>query len=117
MRTPGGELTLDDGHDCALLDGRRALETIGVDAAEKLWLEVHRIEGVDGLIVVALDLSCGNGVSEGVEIVQQGSRAPPKGAATRCSCHRQEFCSPSGTSSRPLSAMIAVGRGDHRRLL
>ena len=31
-------LTLDDGHDGALLDGRRALETVGVDSTEELSL-------------------------------------------------------------------------------
>lgn len=50
--------TLDDGHDGALLDSRRALETVGVDTTEKLRLQLHRIEGVGGLIVVGLDLSC-----------------------------------------------------------
>ena len=53
----GRELTLDDGHDGALLDSRGALETVGVDTTEKLGLQVHRIEGVGGLIVVRLDLS------------------------------------------------------------
>lgn len=49
-------LTLDDWHDSALLDSRWALETVGVDSAEELALEVHGIEGVGGLIVVGLDL-------------------------------------------------------------
>ena len=49
--------TLDDGHDGALLDSRRALETVGVDTTEKLGLQVHRIERVGGLIVVGLNLS------------------------------------------------------------
>lgn len=49
-------LTLDDGHDSALLDGRRALETVGIDTTEKLGLQGHLIERVDGLIVVRLDL-------------------------------------------------------------
>lgn len=52
-----GKLTLDDGHDGALLDGRRALETVGVDSTEQLGLQVHRIEGVGGLIVVGLNLA------------------------------------------------------------
>jgi hypothetical protein len=51
-------LTLDDWHDSALLDSRWTLETVGVDTTEKLWLEVHGVEGVDGLIVVGLDLTC-----------------------------------------------------------
>lgn len=50
-------LTLDDWHDSALLDSRWALETVSVNSAEELWLEVHGIERVDGLIVVGLDLS------------------------------------------------------------
>lgn len=52
------KLTLDDGHDGALLDGRGTLKTVGVDTTEELCLEVHRVEGVGGLIVVGLDLSC-----------------------------------------------------------
>lgn len=52
------KLTLDDGHDSTLLNGGRALETVGVDSTEELGLEVHRIEGVGGLIVVGLDLAC-----------------------------------------------------------
>jgi hypothetical protein len=53
-----GKLTLDDGHDGTLLDGRRALETVGVDATEELSLEFHAVERVGGLVVVGLDLSC-----------------------------------------------------------
>ena len=53
-----GRLTLDDGHDGTLLDGRRALETVGVDTAEQLSLQVHIVEGVGDLIVVGLDLAC-----------------------------------------------------------
>lgn len=49
--------TLDDGHDGALLNGGGAFETIGVDSTEELALEVHRIEGVGGLIVVGFDLT------------------------------------------------------------
>jgi hypothetical protein len=52
-----GKLTLDDGHDGALLDSRRALETVGVDTTEELGLQVHRVEGVGGLIVVGLNLA------------------------------------------------------------
>jgi hypothetical protein len=74
-------VTLDDGHDSTLLDSGGTLETVGVDCAglltslsiciwgvwvyywfqltttEQLGLEVHVVEGVDGLIVVGLDLS------------------------------------------------------------
>ena len=50
--------TFDDRHDSALLDSRRALEAVGVDATKELRLEVHRVEGVGGLIVVRLDLAC-----------------------------------------------------------
>jgi hypothetical protein len=49
--------TLDDGHDCALLDSGWTFETVGVDATKKLGLEVHRVEGVGSLIVVGLDLA------------------------------------------------------------
>lgn len=76
------ELTLDDGHDSALLDSRGAFETVGVDTwwavrnflhmprhgrfrvggtshtAKQLGLQVHVVEGVGDLIVVRLDLSC-----------------------------------------------------------
>lgn len=52
-----GKLTLNDGHNGTLLDGRRALETVGVDSTEELGLEVHRVEGVDRLIVVGFDLA------------------------------------------------------------
>jgi hypothetical protein len=55
-----GKLTLDNGHDGALLDGGRALETVGVDSAEELSLEVHCVEGVGRLIVVGLDLALGH---------------------------------------------------------
>lgn len=58
LLSAGGELTLDNGHDGALLDGGGALETVGVDSTEELRLEVHRIEGVGGLIIVGLDLAC-----------------------------------------------------------
>jgi hypothetical protein len=51
------QLTLDDGHNGALLDGRRTLETVSVDTTEQLALEVHGIEAVGGLIVVGLDLT------------------------------------------------------------
>ena len=51
-----GRRTLDHRHDGALLDGRRALEAVGVDSAQELALEIHSIEAVGGLIVVGLDL-------------------------------------------------------------
>lgn len=53
------QLTLDNGHDGALLDGGGALETIGVNSTEEFCLQVHRIEGVGSLIVVRLDLAYG----------------------------------------------------------
>jgi len=34
-------LTFDDRHDGALLDSRWSLETVGIDAAEKLGLQIH----------------------------------------------------------------------------
>jgi hypothetical protein len=51
------KLTLDDRHDGALLNSRWSFETVGVDSTEKLCLEVHRVERVDGLIVVGFDLA------------------------------------------------------------
>lgn len=89
-------LTLDDWHDGALLDSRWALETVGVDTTEELRLEVHRIERVDGLIVVGLDLSCCRVVS-------------PSSTADHDLVSRKRGILPSGISSRPLSveAMFA----------
>ncbi|CAN7996109.1 unnamed protein product, partial [Ixodes pacificus] len=46
--------TLDAWDDGPLLDGRRLLETIGVDASEELFSEAHVIEVVDDLFPVAL---------------------------------------------------------------
>jgi hypothetical protein len=40
-----------------LLDSRWTLETVGIDATKKFWLEIHRVKGVGGLIVVGLDLA------------------------------------------------------------
>ena len=48
-------LTLDDWHNCSLLNGGGALKTVGIDAAKQLWLQIHRVEGVGDLIVVRLD--------------------------------------------------------------
>jgi len=76
-------VALDDGHDGALLDSRRALETVSVNSTEELSAEVHLIEGVDGLIVVGLDLGrldvletlvshdCGFGLGEFLELQAQ----------------------------------------------
>ncbi|KAI7165319.1 ATP-dependent RNA helicase [Hortaea werneckii] len=50
-------VALDDGHDRTLLNRGWALETVSVNAAEQLAPEVHRVEGIGGLIVVRLDLS------------------------------------------------------------
>ena len=50
-------LTLDNGHDGALLDGRGALEAVGVDTSQELGLQVHSVKRVGGLVVVGLDLA------------------------------------------------------------
>lgn len=50
---------LDARHNSALLDGRRLLETVGVDAAEQLLLQAHVVEVVDGLVPVGLDNAIG----------------------------------------------------------
>ena len=42
-----------------LLDRRRLLETVRVDAAEKFLPQLHRIEGLDALIPVRLDVILG----------------------------------------------------------
>lgn len=50
-------LTLNDWHDGALLDGRGSLETVGIHTTKKFGLQIHRVEGVCGFIVVGLDLA------------------------------------------------------------
>jgi hypothetical protein len=99
-----GKLTLDDGHDGALLDGRRALETVGVDSAEELSLQVHVVEGVGDLVVVGLDLTC-------TRVSLCAQKRLPVAVALRGAQPAEN--SPSGTSSRPFSAMIATGRSDY----
>jgi len=47
-------LTLDTRENGSLLNGRRLLKTIGVDATEKGLREVHVIEAVNDLIPVTL---------------------------------------------------------------
>lgn len=98
-------LTLDDGHDSALLNGRGAFETVGVDTwwavrnflhiprhgplripgtshtAKQLGLEVHVVEGVGNLIVVRLDLTCN--VRERCQPESYLMPLPPKSHATR----------------------------------
>ena len=112
-----GKLTLDDGHDGALLDRRRALETVGVDSTEELGLQVHVVEGVGDLIVVGLDLACAR-VSPCLQDSHMRLRAPSlshcgvrKFEQRRGSSQRRD--SLSGTSSRPLSAMIATESSDY----
>jgi hypothetical protein len=130
----GVKLTLDDGHDGALLDSRGTLETVGVDTTEELSLEVHVVEGVGGLIVVGLDLACaGSACAQTwtgtfcmsrarltVRRWRAASMSQTHGSAQRtahrgsdgdgATCRDRQH-SPSGTSSRPLSAMIASCRG------
>jgi len=48
-------VSLDDGEDGTLLDGRRPLETIGIDAPKELFLQSHFIEALDDLVPVGLD--------------------------------------------------------------
>jgi hypothetical protein len=70
------ERTFDDWHNSTLLDSRGALETVGIDTcillltlilptictlnrtSQKLRLQVHRIERIDSLVIVGLDLTC-----------------------------------------------------------
>lgn len=77
-----GHHTLDDRHNSPLLNGRRALETVGINTcivrldedragggftpagrwagqhtSEELRLQVHVVERINGLIVVRLNLS------------------------------------------------------------
>lgn len=37
-------VSLDDGDDGSLLNGRRSLETVGVDSSKKLGLKLHVVE-------------------------------------------------------------------------
>ena len=113
-----GKLTLDDGHDGTLLNSRGALKTVGVDTTEELGLQVHVVEGVGDLIVVGLDLACA-WVSLGSQHISQLRLSWPSlshcgGAhvATAAEQHSDKN-SPSGTSSRPLSAMIATWWSDY----
>jgi hypothetical protein len=79
-----GKLTLDDGHNGALLDSRGALETVGVDSTEELSLQGHVVEGVSDLIVVGLDLACA-WVSRGSQDISQVrlSSPPPSHCGVR----------------------------------
>lgn len=43
-------VALDDGDDGALLDSRGALETVGVDTAEEVGLELHVVEARGGMV-------------------------------------------------------------------
>lgn len=112
-----GTLTVDDGHDGTLLDGGGALETVGVDSAKELGLEVHGVERVGDLIVVGLDLAWG-GVSERTSKKGTATARPGDTRRARRVSHRHGAGrhSPSGTSSRPLSAMIGSAETrDYRR--
>jgi hypothetical protein len=44
--------TFDDWHDSTLLNGRRPLKTICVDATEQLALEAHLVEAIGGFVIV-----------------------------------------------------------------
>jgi hypothetical protein len=50
-------LTLHHGRNYALLHGRWALEAVVVDTADKLCLESHIVEGIDGSIVIEFNVS------------------------------------------------------------
>ena len=52
-------LTFNHWHDNALLNSRWALKPVHVDTAEELALKVYFFEGVNHLIKVGLDLTCG----------------------------------------------------------
>ena len=72
--------------------------------SQKLRLQVHGIERVDGLVIVGLDLTCENKVASAFIL----SALPHN--QWRCASPGCSQFSPSGISSRPLSteAMIAV---------
>ena len=102
----GGALTVDDGHDGTLLDGGGTLETVGVDSAKELGLEVHGVERVGDLIVVGLDLAWG-GVSERTSHSKKGTsnqatrhhahggrRTGMAQAGTHPQAHPRDLCQP-----------------------
>lgn len=98
-------LTRDDWHDGSLLDGRWALETVGVDTTEELSLQVHGIKRVGGLIVVGLDLSWKMCVSIG----SQDCCCAQTDVVAATQLRYQDSLVLSLMSSKPLaSAMIAV---------
>lgn len=120
--------TLDDWHDSTLLDSRGALETISVDTAKKLGAEVHGIERIGDLVIVRLDLSCSTRNPIMLAMLVNGFDFCSSAAMIRLRCCAQRggkphnrrmrqlgekpsiwvLNLPSGTSSRPLSAMIAI---------
>jgi len=63
----GDEIAAEDGGlDGTLLDGRRLLETVGVDTTEKLLGELHAVEGIDGLVPVGFDVGIGKSAGRGI---------------------------------------------------
>ena len=61
-RFPGARLSLSDhvvpldaGHNCPLLDGRRLLETVGINAAKQLLTEVHIVKAFAHLVPIGVD--------------------------------------------------------------
>ena len=63
----GDEIAAEDGGlDGTLLDGRGLLETVGVDATEKLLGELHAVEGLDGLVPVGVDVGIGKAAGRGI---------------------------------------------------
>ena len=68
-------MTLDARDDGALLDGRRFLETVGVDAAQQLLAEVHVVKVFADVIPVGVDETLG--IHPGGAVV-----APAAAAAT-----------------------------------
>ena len=72
--------------------------------SQKLRLQVHGIEGIDGLVIVGLDLTWQRNFHQSSLVQLCGT---PCGGVLR---REDSPCSPSGISSRPLSteAMIAV---------
>jgi len=53
-------VTLDDRDNRTLLDGGRTLETVSVDTAEKLWLDIHVVKVIDHFIPVGLNFAVGD---------------------------------------------------------
>mmetsp|Transcript_24829 Transcript_24829/g.38636 ORF Transcript_24829/g.38636 Transcript_24829/m.38636 type:complete len:418 (-) Transcript_24829:75-1328(-) len=56
LRLRDGVVSLDDGQDALLLNGRRLLETVSVNSSQNLLLEAHVIESLSRLFPIRLQV-------------------------------------------------------------